>query len=109
MDSLPLIVDLSDMGARHPKLFSVIDEALGPCDDNLDIRCQADLKMAFHSHCNKLGKTMAERMRELIALDALGHEHVGSLVAKRFAVIGMHAPNAAPAGVGTTADKPVKR
>lgn len=105
---LPLIVDLSDMGARHPKLFSVIDEALGPCDDTLEARLQAELKSAFHRHCNKLGKTMGERLRELIALDALGHEHVGSLVSKRFAVIGMYAPNASQTDVGTTDKTSVK-
>jgi hypothetical protein len=89
-------IDLS-LGGSAPPLFSVIDEAMGPCDDDINLRLQAELKAAFHRRCNKLGKTMAERMRELMALDALGEEHVRSLMLKHCAVIGTSVGHPAPA------------
>lgn len=100
-----LIIDLS--GANHaPPLFSVIDEAFGGCDDGLDLRVQAELKSLFHKHCNKIGKPMGARIRELMALDALGQDHVRSLIDQHVARIGMTsltvAPQAAPQPVPTS-------
>jgi hypothetical protein len=104
-------IDLSP-GGSPPPLFSVIDQALGPCDDDINLRLQAELKAAFHRRCNKLGKTMAERMRELMALDALGEEHVRSLMLKHCAVIGTSAGHPAPtpalAAVPTSAQADAK-
>lgn len=87
MSHVPTFVDLQLVEDPAP-LFSVIDDAMGPCDDALDIRVQAELKAQFHRHCNTLGRSMAERMRELMALDALGEEHVRSLMLARMNVIG---------------------
>lgn len=92
-----------DLGAHGVPLFSVIDEAFGACDDTLDVRLQAELKAAFQRHCHQLNKPMGERLRELIALDALGQEHVRSLVEKRFSDIGLAAVTVARSPVPTTA------
>lgn len=96
-------VDLSTLGVP---LFSVIDEAFGACDDTLDVRLQAELKAAFQRHCHQIKKPMGERLRELIALDALGQAHVRSLVEKRFSDIGLAAVTVAPSDVRTS-DKTV--
>ena len=92
-------IDLSTLGVP---LFSVIDEAFGACDDTLDVRLQAELKAAFQRHCHQIKKPMGERLRELIALDALGQAHVRSLVEKRFSDIGLAAVTVAPSDVRTS-------
>lgn len=92
-----LTICLSSFEGRPP-LFSVIDDAMGPCDDSFDFRCQAELKEVFHRHCNKLGRSMGERIRELMALDSLGQDHVQSMVAARLSVIGIQAPTTVPTG-----------
>lgn len=92
-------IDLSTLGVP---LFSVIDEAFGACDDTLDVRLQGELKAAFQRHCHQIKKPMGERLRELIALDALGQAHVRSLVEKRFSDIGLAAVTVAPSDVRTS-------
>jgi len=100
-------IDLSSEGSQSP-LFSVIDQAMGPCDDDINLRLQGELKAAFHRRCNVLGKTMAERMRELMALDAMGEEHVRSLMLKHCAVSTTSAPRPALAPVATLAPTSVQ-
>lgn len=92
-------IDLSTLGVP---LFSIIDEAFGACDDTLDVRLQAELKAAFQRHCHQIKKPMGERLRELIALDALGQAHVRSLVEKRFSDIGLAAVTVAQSDVRTS-------
>lgn len=90
-----LSIDLSSAN-NAPPLFSVIDEAFGGCDDGLDLRVQAELKSIFHKHCHKIGKPMGERIRELMALDALGQDHVRILIERHMARIGMSPLTVAP-------------
>lgn len=82
--------------------LSVIDDALGGKRiDSLEVRLSDELKDDFRHRCRGMGRSMGERMRELIALDTYGVEHVRSLVEQHAAVIGLSAPACAPASVRT--------
>lgn len=85
----------------HPPEFSVtvLDRALGAINDTLEIRLQAKLKHDFHQHCRRLGCDMSERMRELMAIDTYGPDHVRTLIASRLDVIGIGAHHGAPGAV----------
>lgn len=102
MSDISSLIPIELDGAGRP-LFSVIDDALGSCDDNLDFRLQGELKGDFHRHCNKFKKSMGERIRELIALDTYGHDRIASLVASHVSVVGIGVQNEVGTDVPTTA------
>ncbi len=85
--------------------FSVtlLDRTLGALSESLEMRLQAELKADFHRHCRAMGRDMSERMRELMAIDAYGADHVRTLIASQLDVIGIGAHHsavpAAPTGV----------
>ena len=83
-----------DCESGHPPEFSVtlLDRALGALTESLERRVQDQLKADFHKHCRRLGCDMSERVRELMAIDAYGPDHVRTLIASRLDVlrIGAH-------------------
>lgn len=97
-------------GEQAPE-FSVtlLDRSLGALSDSLEVRMQDSLKAAFHKHCRRRGCDMSERIRELMALDCFGADHVRTLIASQLDVIGVGAqhlaqpaaPADAPAAVRT--------
>lgn len=98
-DIVPIPINLD---SEPVPLFSVIDDALGGCDDFFDMRIQSELKDAFHKRCNGMNRSMAERLRELMALDAYGTDHIASLISGRIAVVGIGVPNGAGTAVPTS-------
>lgn len=94
--NLPIEIDCD---VDNDAQFALIDTALGPVDDDLDIRIQAKLKADFHAHARRLKRNMNERIRELIALDTYGPEHVRSLLDQQLGVMGIGAAHTAPRDV----------
>ncbi len=85
----------------EPPQFSVtvLDRALGAMSENLEVRLQASLKQDFHQRCRVIGCDMSERIRELMAIDTYGPDHVRTLIASRLDVIGIGAHHGAPSAV----------
>lgn len=76
--------------------LSVLDQAIGPLGPKVEFRCQEGLREVFARHCRTMNRDVSQRLRELMALDAYGADHVQSLLQQQISVLriggGLKAP-----------------
>lgn len=90
----PIEIDC-EIGQTPRFSVTMLDRSLGTLSESLEMRLQADLKAAFHKHCRRLNRDMSERIRELMAIDAYGADHVRTLIAAQLDVMGIGAHHSA--------------
>ena len=74
-------------GSEPDYSLSALDQAIGPLGPKVEFRCQEDLRADFARHCRTMNRDVSQRLRELMALDVYGADHVHSLLDQQRAVI----------------------
>jgi len=82
---------------------SALDQAIGPLGPKVEFRCQEQLREHFARHCRTMNRDVSQRLRELMALDVYGAEHVHSLLDQQLAVLRIGGGISTPPGVRTDA------
>ena len=83
--------------------LSALDQAIGPLGPKVEFRCQEDLRADFARHCRTMNRDVSQRLRELMALDVYGPDHVQSLLQQQIAVLRIGGGTSDPAAVRTGA------
>lgn len=82
---------------------SALDQAIGPLGPKVEFRCQEQLREHFARHCRTMNRDVSQRLRELMALDVYGAEHVQSLLDQQLAVLRIGGGIPSPTSVRTDA------
>lgn len=90
-----------DGGEPPDYSVSSLDQAIGPLGPKVEFRCQEELRADFARHCRSMNRDVSQRLRELMALDAYGADHVQSLLQQQISVLRIGGGNQAPAAVRT--------
>lgn len=92
-------IDAHDDGPAYS--VSILDQAIGPLGPKVEFRCQEDLRADFARHCRTMNRDVSQRLRELMALDVYGADHVQSLLQQQISVLRIGVGSSGPAAVRT--------